>query len=805
MKIDPFERDLAVENYRSLGMKTLQVDSGGKSPRGVQWQHRDAPPEDFTHDDKIGCCYQDTPYLDVDCDWDEAPRIADRLLPSTLTFGRPDTPMSHRVYRCPELTAGKKFRLPVELADVEHPLVADRDHGLLPLEINANGHAVWPPSPHEKSETYISFDGGREPSEITVSDIEEIEPGELQRLTGLVAFATVCAAGYPAESNRHDYVLAVCGALTRSGNYSDAEITAAIEAIIDEAGDDEGDNRKREVTPAQERDKLERGDPVTGLTRLCELMGVHDRMPRKRVRSGAKESDASGTLGEPIDVQSALIRTFRRWLADEKTAGQIEAIDNLNSKLAIMSDGPAFGKILAIGSSGNVFFAKPEEISRWYANDPIWVEEYDSKADKTVTKPVNPFTYWVKSPERRAVRSVEFEPPGSLNTLPEGALNLWVGFGVLPEAGDDHKPFLEHVWANVCHRDLKLYHWVMAWMADLVQQPGNKPGVVLVLRGKHGVGKTILLEHLRKIFGRHFLKGNTTASYAGRFNTHLKDKVCLGLEEALHARDKGDASVLKDLITSATMLSEQKFADPLEVSNHLHIVIAANHDWTVPVEVGDRRYMVLDVSDEREKDYEYFAPIFDALKSGKAAPHLLYHLQNYEYERELFFNLPSTAARTDQIERTLEPPEQWLLAVIRGDQPLAVADSEAEAPSVKENREAHGRDPLDDWQDKAAVFASFRCWADESKVRGADGLTAGAFWQRLKTVLGAGSIREKRRGGRGPRIVRFTGGCAGVVEAMARILECHPAELDAESDYGQPANDDQELTANELEELWKIM
>ena len=712
MKIDPFERDLAVAAYRELGLKTLQVDPGGKTPRGVQWQHRDAPPENFSPEDKVGVCYGGTDFCDVDCDWDEAPRIADTLMPPTLTFGRASRPAAHRVYRCPTLTTGKKFSLPRELADVGHPIVTGRDHERMVLEINCNGHAVWPPSPHEKTKTYVTFDGGLNPAAIEDSHIEEIEPGELLRLAGLTAFATVCAAAYPSTGERHDYVNAICGALVRAGTFTDEEIVAAVSAIAREAGDDEAESRPDQVTPAETRDKVSRGDPVTGLPKLVELMGVHERMAKVTAPEGDAPTndgdDGSARThwevpGAPVEVAAVMIRTLRRWIADEKVSEREDLLDCLNAQYAKVVEGPAKGETLSIDRDGSVYFVKPEKARSVHKNEPVYLPDPNKNGKP---KAYNPFDLWEASKARRDISHIIFEPPGSVNRVPHNAFNLWSGFNVLPEAGDAHEPFLDHIFNVVCQGDEKVYRWVLAWLADLIQAPGLKPGLVLVLRGAHGTGKSIILEYLAQILGRHAHKSNTKEAYTGRFNMHLRDKVLVGLEEAFHAGDRKAASELKDLVTSSTMESEQKFHDKVTLSNHLHFLITANHDWTVSVEGGDRRYAVLDVSSARKEDKAYFKPIWDALNYGKGASNLLHFLQNYKYDRQELWPLPRTDARSDQIERTLDAPEQWLLAVIRGEQPLAVTSSGADSAMLEEARNA--REPFERDHDKRAVFDSFR-------------------------------------------------------------------------------------------------
>ena len=89
---------------------------------------------------------------------------------------------------------------------------------------------------------------------------------------------------------------------------------------------------------------------------------------------------------------------------------------------------------------------------------------------------------------------VEFTPPPNVPT--KGAHNLWQGFAVDPKEGDAHKPLLRHLYKYVCRSDGDLYRWLISWLANIVQEPGRKPGVAIALLGDQGAGKTILYRYL---------------------------------------------------------------------------------------------------------------------------------------------------------------------------------------------------------------------------------------------------------------------------------------------------------------------
>jgi hypothetical protein len=95
--------------------------------------------------------------------------------------------------------------------------------------------------------------------------------------------------------------------------------------------------------------------------------------------------------------------------------------------------------------------------------------------------------HWMRHPQRRQFDNIVFAPGRDAGR----AYNLWQGFTVEPRPGDCSL-FLDHLRENVAQSDDALYLWVVGWLADIVQHPGAKCGTALALRGKKGVGKTIV-------------------------------------------------------------------------------------------------------------------------------------------------------------------------------------------------------------------------------------------------------------------------------------------------------------------------
>lgn len=104
------------------------------------------------------------------------------------------------------------------------------------------------------------------------------------------------------------------------------------------------------------------------------------------------------------------------------------------------------------------------------------------------------------APGRTEYSSVTFCP--QCQGRGKGELNLFVGFGVRDERGD-WGLLRKHILDNICQGNDLHFRWLMSWMAQIVQEPAQKLGTAVVLKGKKGTGKSKLAQWLRHVIGKH--------------------------------------------------------------------------------------------------------------------------------------------------------------------------------------------------------------------------------------------------------------------------------------------------------------
>ena len=273
---------------------------------------------------------------------------------------------------------------------------------------------------------------------------------------------------------------------------------------------------------------------------------------------------------------------------------------------------------------------------------------------------------WRDSSKRNEYASIGYWPGD--HCRPAKSYNLWRGWGIEPKQGN---------WSIICDHILNVIadgnkdkaNFILDWCAHMVQQPWDKPGVALVLRGRKGTGKTLLTEILARAIGgpNTLITANGKKLFA-QFNWHLADKLLIGAEEAFFAGNHEQNDQLKHLLTGDKIEVEQKFGQRISMKSMHRVIMTSNHDQVVAASDDERRFFVCDVSDKRRGDDVYFAPLVRVIKGDDDATlaAFMYELQTRNIKNWKPEHAARKAASTDLARQkllSLEPPLQWLLEV----------------------------------------------------------------------------------------------------------------------------------------------
>ena len=235
--------------------------------------------------------------------------------------------------------------------------------------------------------------------------------------------------------------------------------------------------------------------------------------------------------------------------------------------------------------------------------------------------------------------------------------NLYRGMAVEPAAGDI-EPYLDFVREIIANGSEEHFNFLMAWQANIIQEPTNKPGTSIVLRGDQGIGKGFFASCLGAALGHHYIEVNDPVYLVGRFTHHLRDKLVIYADEGSFSGQKA-TDKLKNMITSEQVLIEQKFRTPYNVDNFMRIIISGNHERLIQAGHDERRYCVFDVSARRKGHWAYWERMFKWRDDGGAAA-LLHHLQEYEIKINLR-EVPRTKALWEHKLQSLDDFWKWYL------------------------------------------------------------------------------------------------------------------------------------------------
>lgn len=362
-----------------------------------------------------------------------------------------------------------------------------------------------------------------------------------------------------------------------------------------------------------------------------------------------------------------------------------------------------------------------EDMHKWFASDGAPTGRNGAREEAS--------RYWLRNPRRREYDEIVFDPSGKASRR---ALNLWTGWAVKPDWDGSCELILRHVRDVLADGDPERERYILGWLADLVQNPGRKPDVALVLTGGKGAGKDTLAVIFKRIIGnRHVAHVDNPVRLTSRFNAAFGTSLLIHVEDTFWAGAKGDKGTLQALITSPTATIERKGIDAVTVASFVRLLMTANRDqWTAPASADERRYAIFDVSDARMGDRDYFRALYHEIDHGGAeaflASLLMFDLDGFDPR-----DVPQTEALRDQKLESLDGIERWWFDIL----------SDGNLGSAFEDWEDA---PIEVERDRLRV--SYEAFTRDHRQYG-PARPSGVFGKRLKKMLPALAKTRPREDG----------------------------------------------------------
>ena len=287
-------------------------------------------------------------------------------------------------------------------------------------------------------------------------------------------------------------------------------------------------------------------------------------------------------------------------------------LHEMNRKYAVLTMGTRTSVICKIPNeeSGDVFqFIGKQQLFDRHKPDKIAREDGQGNLVKLPLAEI-----WFNSPQASRYMGIDFNPtlsPGENGTV----WNLWRGFTVAPKQGS-WELFKEHIFTNISSCNHEIYEWFLNWMALGLQKPGEVIGTTPVMRGSQGAGKSVFAKLYGALWGIHFITITQSDQVSGRFNAHFFGRRFIFIDEGVFGGNRKEAGVIKTRITEDYIMLELKGVDAVKMRNRSIFMVASNNPLIVPADLGDRRWMVVDVADTHKEDHPYFAAIAEEMENG---------------------------------------------------------------------------------------------------------------------------------------------------------------------------------------------
>ena len=310
-------------------------------------------------------------------------------------------------------------------------------------------------------------------------------------------------------------------------------------------------------------------------------------------------------------------------MVDEKTAST--PLEELQNQFSIIQLGGEFRVVNQIQIEGilggenfeePVFYKKPDAII--LMKRVLETLPYGRKPQIVISD------FW-NSPKTVVYQGTAFTPKPSSSS----ALNFWVG-PIAPDATGDPGVILNHLLQVICDGDTVSFNYLIGYLAHMIQKPDEKPGVMIVMLGRQGTGKGMFFNLLRAIWSRTTLQVTDVEHVVGRFNACLERHYAVCMDEALFAGDMKALDRMKSLITETHINIEQKYQPARSIGSVHRFFAASNHDHFARVELDDRRFVFLRVSDVHRQNTTYFAQLATAIKDPASVGAFVHHLQSID-------------------------------------------------------------------------------------------------------------------------------------------------------------------------------
>jgi len=275
---------------------------------------------------------------------------------------------------------------------------------------------------------------------------------------------------------------------------------------------------------------------------------------------------------------------------------------------------------------------------------------------------VNIAEQWLKSPNRRTHTKLTYKP-GEPNITELNELNLWKGWGCVPEKGNI--TVFKNAIKKLFDNDKDLIKWFMDWVAYPIQNPGVKMlSGVLLQSIEQGTGKSSIGMCIGAMYGDNYGLIDDRRLH-GNFNEWANNKQFILGDEVSGKDKRADSDSIKNLITRPTITIDRKFQPTYDVPDCINYLFTSNHPNALNLEPDDRRFFIHRIKPGNGLTYKQ-GKALEKFRLGKGTTHLLHYFihehkisENFEHSARP----PMTHAKHELIDASLTDIERFCVDI----------------------------------------------------------------------------------------------------------------------------------------------
>ena len=250
---------------------------------------------------------------------------------------------------------------------------------------------------------------------------------------------------------------------------------------------------------------------------------------------------------------------------------------------------------------------------------------------------------FIANPGTHSFDKVAFSPLPTASTT----LNFWPDPTTKPVKGkwNEVKRFLLEV---ICNKNKAAFHYLVCFLAHMLQKPEEKPGIMIVLLGGQGTGKGTFFGLLHSIWSRTTLQVSDVDQVIGQFNAALERNYVICMDEAIFSGDKKSMERLKSLITEPSCRIEQKYQPSRTIDSYHRFFATSNNGHFAQIDKDDRRFLFLRVSSDFQGNLEYFEKLHPLIANEGVVSAMVFDLLTIDLTSFNVRSRPLTAEHTTQ-------------------------------------------------------------------------------------------------------------------------------------------------------------